>query len=467
METEIHLSTMSPVRERIGFWMTQATRVSFGILLFSSGSMWQWRDILRRMPPVYSGYTDFFLYPSDLFLGLTLLFGLLAPLVAGQKLQRGPWYLTFPLAALVLLSFISTFVSVDPPLTLYHSFRVLMLLGLYLVLVNTLLPPVWVAVPLALAVLVQSTVGILQFVNQSSIGLQAWGELILDPATTGVSILRYDSVRILRAYGLTDHPNLLGGFLAFALIFILGYYFSAAHRARYLMLIPFALGVVALFYTFSRAAQVALGAGVAVMLLALWRHALRQRPQWRPVALVTGVVVLALVVPVLNNQRLIAQRVGQGNAFSENVGEQRSLVERDVLIESANRVFYQRELLGVGNGALPLGMFYLDKEFPGDQYDYQPAHMVLLVAAAELGLFGGFLWGWLMLAPLLVVWMRRAYIIAQPWAAAVAASVVVMLVVGFVDYYPWFWQPGRLWQWSAWGLFAAVFAVQFSRGVNE
>lgn len=450
---------MSPVRERAGYWLTQATRVSFGGVLFTSPSMWQWIDEMRRMPPVYSGYTDFFLYPSDLFLGLTVLFGVLGPLVSGQKLKRGAWYLTTPLAALVLLSFVTTLVSVDPPLTLYHSLRFLELFGLYVVLVNTLIPTVWIAVPIALAVLMQSIVAILQFINQSSVGLQAWGELTLDPANTGVSILRYDAVRILRAYGLTDHPNLLGGFLAFALIFVLGYYFSATHRARHLLLLPFALGVVALFFTFSRTAELALGLGVALMLLALWRGAQRPRVQLRNVVIVAAIVLIALLVPVLNNQRLIAQRVGQGNAFSENVGEQRSLVERDALIESANRVFYQRQLLGVGNGALSLGMFFLDKQFPRKQYDYQPAHLVLLVAAAELGLFGAFLWAWLMLAPLLVMWVRRTLIVAQPWAAAVAAVVVVMLVVGFFDYYPWFWQPGRIWQWSAWGLFAAIFAT--------
>lgn len=454
--------------------MTYATRFAFAALLFSSPWMTQWVDVLRRVPPVYSGYTDFFVYPSDLFLALTLTFGFLAVFVAPKKFQRGPWFLTLPLAALVGLSFASTLTGVDPSLTLYHSIRFLALFGLYLVLVNVNMPPDWVALPLVAAVMLQSAVAILQFTSQASLGLQNWGELMLDPAQTGTSILRIGDLRILRAYGLTDHPNLLGGLLAFALLIILGYYFVLAtassqtrRRARYLLYVPLLFGVVALFYSFSRSAQLAFALGVVVLLVALLREPTQRLFRVRELALLGVVGLLGVAAPIVTsatNQQLLALRVGQADAFEHNVSEARSLNERDVLTESANRIFYQRQFLGVGNGALPLGMFYLDPAYPKEAYDYQPAHFVVLVAAAELGLFGAFLWAWLMLAPLLAVWIRRAQFFAQPWAAALAAVMVMLLVVSFADYYTWLWQAGRLWQWSAWGLFAAVLS---SRGVNE
>lgn len=462
------MNTLSPARERVGSFLGLAARLAFATLLFSSPWMLQWLDVLRRIEPVYSGYTDFFIYPSDLWLGLTLLFGLTAPLVSGAKFKCGPWYLTLPLAALVVLSFVSAPGRVDPALSLYHSVRFVALFGLYLVLVNTPLKPAWVAVPLALAILVQSSVGIAQFIGQSSIGLQSWGELVLDPAQTGVSILRHDNSRILRAYGLTDHPNLLGGFLAFALIFVLGYDLDstpAKHdRVRYLFLVPLAMGTVALVYTFSRSAQLAFGVGALFIVLTSVRLPARRRRTLIDLGVAAAVLLVATSVPIVTNQRLIAQRVGQGNAFNENSGEVRSLVERDELIESANRIFYQRPLLGVGNGALTLGMYYLDREFPKDTYYYQPAHLVPLVVAAELGIFGGFFWLWLMAAPLVVMWRRRSQIVSSRWMATVAAALLVLLIVSFFDYYPWFWQSGRLWQWSVWGLFAAVFSI---RGVNE
>ena len=463
METKIWNTTVWS-RERVSAWGLLAARVSFALLLICSASMWQWLDVQRRVPPVYSGYTDFFVYPSDVFLVLTIVFGLLGIFISKRKITRGPWYLTLPLGALVLLSFVSTLASVDAELTLYHSLRWLVLFGLYLVLCNLALPAKWIVLPLALGVLVQGGVGILQFIRQSSLGLQFLGELHLDPLETGASILRYDDVRILRAYGLTDHPNLLGGFLAFALIFILGYYFALANsasrerRARFLWLLPFGVGILALFYTFSRAAQLAFFLGVVVLFVASLREPTQRSSrvrEWFVLALLVGGV---LAVPFVNNQRLIAQRVGQDNAFSENVGEARSLDERDELTNSANRLFYAHQLWGVGNGALTLAMYYLDKEFPKDVYYYQPVHFVLLVAATELGLVGGFFWLWVMVAPLIAMWVRRTQLIQNPWVAAMAAGIVVMLVIGFFDYYPWLWQAGRLWQWSAWGLFAAIFS---------
>lgn len=459
--------TLAP-RTRVAELLTLATRVAFAALLFSSPWMVQWLDIKRRVEPVFAGYTDFFLYPSDLFLGLTVALGLLAPLVAGAPLKRGPRFFFFPFLLLVALSFVSALMSIDPALTIYHSVRMLFLFGLYLALVNIPLRAEWVAIPLALAVMVQGSVGIAQFFNQSSLGLQGWGELSLNPAETGVSILRYDDLRILRAYGLTDHPNLLGGFLTFALVYILGYYLHPAHgRARYLFLAPLALGIVALFFTFSRSAELAFGIAAALMIIALLQDKPAQRQRARDLGIAIVLCAFLLLPAVVNNQRLLAQRAGLANAFSENVGEERSLVERDELLESANRLFYRHQLSGVGNGALALGMFYLDKEFPREQYYYQPAHLVVLDVAAELGILGGFVWLWLMLAPLAVMWQKRARFISDAWCAAIAAAVVVTFVVGLFDYYPWIWQSGRIWQWSAWGLFAAVFVSIPSRGVHE
>lgn len=446
--------------------VTRAGLFAFAALLIVSPSMWQWLDVERRLPPVFSGYTDFFIYPSDLFLVLTIVLSLGGRVISGKRVRRGPWYLTIPLTALVILSFISAILGVDPALTFYQSLRFLLLLGLYLAIINLPLSAAWVAIPLALAVLIQSLVGILQFVFQGSVGLYFLGELKLNPADTGASILRIGDARFLRAYGLTDHPNLLGGFLAFALIIILGYYFAlarsrlpTARRARYWLLVPLVVGALALFYTFSRAAQLALGIGVVVLLVALLREQTQRLLHLRDLAILAALLIIALGLPVLTNQRLIALRVGQENAFQDNVSEARSLNERDVLTDSANRVFYQRQFLGVGNGALPLGMYWLDKDFPKDAYDYQPAHLVVLVAAAELGLPGGFLWIWLMFSPLAVIWRQRALVVADPWKAGIAAVVLVMLVVGLFDYYPWLWQSGRIWQWSAWGVFAAVFAA--------
>jgi O-antigen ligase len=448
----------SLARERVANASLSAARLAFALLLFFSPFTLRMALVVRPVGNIFPSYTDFSVYASDVFLLLTLGFWLLSQIVSGRPLRRGPWFLTWPIVGIVALSWIGVITGIDPALTFYNSIRFTLLLGLYIFLVNLQLNPVGVALPLALGLLLQTSVASAQFYQQHSVGLGAWGELTLDPADSGTSILRVGDVRVLRAYGLTEHPNVLGGFTAFGLVLTLGCYLHEAGRSRwrYLLLLPLAIGGVGLFLTFSRAAAFAFLAGVTLLTLSvIWPPMKR----WRRVLDISlaGVVMLAAAaLPIATNRQLIAERIGQSNSFVDNSNEQRSLAERDALMESANRVFYTHEIFGVGNGALPLAMFKFDDQFQ-KQYYYQPAHFVLLDAAAELGLVGGMLWLWLLVAPALAVWIKKSQILTNPWFAAAAAAVLIITIVGFYDYYPWLGVPGRVWQWSAWGLFGAAF----------
>lgn len=433
-----------------------AARLALVGLLFASPWMTRWLVIARPTGNIFQDYTDFILYPADVLALLTLGLWAVSLLLSPHRLRRGPWYLTFPLIGLVIMSWLSALTGVDPALTLYHSVRFTALLALYFFLVNADLKPAWVIIPLALAVFIQGSVAIAQYGAQRSVGLYWLGELGLDPRESGPSILRDGDMRILRAYGLTQHPNLLGGFLAFAFILILGYYFEPAHgRARYFLLAPLAVAALGLFFSFSRSAVMGLAVALVAAGALIAGDAPRRGTALRDAAILALVLAGVLVLPVFNGRQILAQRIGLENAFILNSNESRSLTERDALVDSANRLFYARQILGVGNGALPLAMYLLDPDFRREFY-YQPAHVTLLDAAAELGIAGGFLWLWLMVAPALIVLYRRRDFVAAPWRAAVFGAVLVMLVVGFVDYYPWLTESGRIWQWSAWGLFAAA-----------
>src|SRR5581483_6243504 len=252
---EPHMTfSLSRIREYAVLVFAFLARLSFAIVLFLSPLAYRTTLVERRIGNVYSSYTDFFIYPADYFIAACLFFGVIAVLFAGRGIRRGPWYLTYPLCLIIVLSWGGVFSGIDAQLTVYHSLRLTLLLGLYFVLVNVPMSPHWVGLALAAGVMVQGSVAFGQFQQQHSLGLYDWGELILDPMQTGPSIVRDGTLRVLRVYGLTDHPNLLGGFFTFALILILGYYFAAAHtRARYLLLVPIAIGSTALVFTFSRA----------------------------------------------------------------------------------------------------------------------------------------------------------------------------------------------------------------------
>jgi O-antigen ligase/polysaccharide polymerase Wzy-like membrane protein len=445
-------------RERLAAGLVAVARLAFAALLFTSPFALRWTLLERRVGNVFSSYTDFSFYASYFFLLLILCLWVLSLISSPRPLRRGPWFLTWPIVGLVVLSWIGVVTGIDPALTLYHSVCFTLLLGLYLFLVNEQLAPIWVAVPLALGILLQAFVAFAQFDWQHSAGLAAWGELTLDPSDSGTSILRVGDVRILRAYGLTEHPNILGGFFALGLVLMLGYYLYMpdSPRGRYLFLVPLALGGVGLLLTFSRAAALAFLAGAGLLAIVVaWLPSTRSR-RLMDIALAAFVMLTAAGLPIVVNLQLIEQRIGQGNSFVDNSNEQRSLAERDALMASANRIFNKYPIIGVGNGALPLAMYKFDDQFQKEYY-YQPAHFVLLDSAAELGLPGGMFWLWLLVTPALALWFKRSQVLVNPWLSATLGALLVITIVGFYDYYPWLDMPGRLWQWSAWGLFGAAF----------
>jgi hypothetical protein len=79
-------------------------------------------------------------------------------------------------------------------------------------LINHPVPVKTIAWALAASTLLQAVVGVGQAWLGHSIGLSWLGEADLDPSVRGTSIVESGGQRFLRAYGLTVHPNVLGGF---------------------------------------------------------------------------------------------------------------------------------------------------------------------------------------------------------------------------------------------------------------
>jgi len=71
--------------------------------------------------------------------------------------------------------------------------------------------------------LIESLIGIIQFIIQHSIGLTLLKESVISPSIPGVAKLILGGQKYIRAYGLFPHPNILGGFLLFSIIITLLY----------------------------------------------------------------------------------------------------------------------------------------------------------------------------------------------------------------------------------------------------
>src|SRR2546423_6478166 len=117
-----------------------------------------------------------------------------AQMLVRRRICGGPALLSVPRAALTAVSGLSVLASADPLLSASHVVRLLLLFGLYLFVVNEVRALSFIGVAVGLQVAIQSVVSIVQILGQHSMGLEAWGELTLDPGWSGVSIVYAEGV---------------------------------------------------------------------------------------------------------------------------------------------------------------------------------------------------------------------------------------------------------------------------------
>jgi O-antigen ligase len=373
-----------------------------------------------------------------------------------RRIRVGPLFVALPVTGLLVVSWLGIAASIDPVLTAQTAlvFALVTALGVYVL--NEVDDFERLAIPLMAMIVVQAVVAIGQVVAQSSIGLTDLGEQILVPASGGISIVAADDgTALLRAYGLTDHPNILGGILAFALIILASVRGLAGHRSTGRWVV-FAIGVVVLFLTFSRAGWIAyaMGTAVAVAMLAV----MGDRPAVRRLLLASAGAALVCAPLVVAFAPSIASRVNLAGPIG---AETRSIEERFALAEGAIRIFLDRPLLGVGLGTLPEAMVVPEAGFNAQQ----AAHVVLLDVAAETGVVGAACYLVLLVAP----WIALVRARTRWTPALVAASGVLAAVttVGFLDHYTWTTPAGLIWVAIALGLWAAAYRAAASGGVDR
>ncbi len=162
---------------------------------------WRHRVWVHRPPfEIHYALNDFIAYTSD--------YAMLALLAVGwtwwamrhrRRLRGGPWFVTGPLAAMLVWTAVSAAWAVDPAYAGYRALRQLVLLGFYLLLINLPIGRRWVVGGIALSVAVQAEVGLLQVARGRSLGLARLGEVTLNPEWSGLSVVMRGKDRWLRA----------------------------------------------------------------------------------------------------------------------------------------------------------------------------------------------------------------------------------------------------------------------------
>lgn len=407
--------------------------------------------LARTEPQVYREYTDIMFYASDFFLIIALIARAVELLRDGKKITLEPEIFSYALIMLTLISSFSALFSVDTQLSAYNSARLLSLLLLYLFLANEE-PSLKLFLPLSMMIVLNAIPAIMQFLLQGSIGLYTLGELPLDPSWPGISIIYFSGTRYLRAYGLTDHPNILGGSICLGLLLITAFMKHVNQPAKAFLNGVFVLGALGLLFTFSRSAGIAFIVGT--MMTAIWLIKLKWREETKNLTWLY-ISTLMVIFPFLwVNLPLFEMRLNLSGSINSNPQEIQSLGERKLLNKTANELFLSQPFTGVGLSALPIA---IKEKYPDFPVAYQPAHFVLLDVAAETGIIGALFFTILILAPWLLMIYHRERLQFTPSLVISSSTLVAVIILGFFDYYPWLLTPGRYWQWLAFGFWANVF----------
>lgn len=340
----------------------------------------------------FNTYTSFFLYASDVFLLLSLLFFGIERVFVGSRLvlwfkgtaqadqgksQISLGYEPFTLLLLLFVALLlaSVFVADFAALAFWQSFRFVELLILYFLVVNQVLPVRKILWFLIGGFAFQSVLACLQYIFQGSVGLSFLGEPFLSADTPGVAKFDFGESKIVRAYGTLPHPNVLGGLLVLVLLWgstLLRKTFGENLRKKFLWMAGIAVLLLAgLLLTFSRSAFLALAAGVLVFF-----SLSEKKVRFRYLALGASVMLFLVVLFQIQGplmERFLLQDLNTGGAATERLAYLR-----------ISRTMFLTEPFGVGLGHFTLVMqsFSDIKMAP---WLLQPVHNVFLLILNEAG----------------------------------------------------------------------------------
>jgi O-antigen ligase len=424
-------------------------RIFFALTIVLMPLRFRYVLLERPLPDIYHDFTDFLLFGSDITLLLLLVSWVLSLLLAPRSLRFGPKFLWIPMSALILTSLGTAFTSLDVALSLYHTVRLIALFVFYLYIINEIHSALLIYISAAIQVITQALVALAQFFLQHSIGLQAFGEHILDPQVLGVSIVSTGYTRVLRAYGLTESPNVLGGCLAFCLILLFSLYIYGEQRRRRGLSLIILLGLLGLFVTFSRSAWLALFSSTAILVWAL--IASRDWQKLKSFAWL-GIISIILLLPLVwGYSGYVGARLNYGDSYETNRYENQSIQLRLALNSFAIHIFLDKPFTGIGLGAAALAVKKYYSQI------FVPPHFVLLVVAMETGILGLVSYLSSLFLPFVILARKRIKLHQRPMLLTACALIIAMSVVGLFDIYPWLFQPGRLWQWLAWGFWVLAY----------
>jgi O-antigen ligase len=234
---------------------------------------------------------------------------------------------------------------------------------------------------LILSALIQSMIGISQFLLQDSGSVPMIGFGSHEAWQAGTSVLKTVSYRFLRAYGTFPHPNIYGWFLSVSL-FVLVYRAMSVSSGLRRRLLVIALPVMSLglLVSFSRSAWAGLVLGLVFLSVSGFRSA-KSGAGKRIASVLAATILLSATVFAVLLRDAFFPRFDAGTVSVEGSVTDRIATYRDSLA-----IFREHPVTGIGIGNSTAGILRSDPNRP--VWSVQPAHDVPLLVLSELGVPG-------------------------------------------------------------------------------
>jgi len=333
--------------------------------------------------------------------------------------------------------------------------------------------------------LIQAVIAIFQFIIQHSLGLIWLKESIISPDISGVAKIEFGGQKLIRAYGLMPHPNILGGFLVLSIILslIIKHYFKInkttknqdGHKSfmwnilssNIFMNLSVLVQLIALILTFSKSAILGLVFSLSYLLF---------RSRGKQI-LLFHVKQLFLILFVCLLLALISVYIFNLD-FHLFLNQGISL--RKAQIDVSRETMPDKLILGYGMGQY-VNQLNIVTRGTLEYWQYQPLHNVFLLILSELGFVGLFvfiIFLWKLLRPIVIVpCLPRSKELFHPsrnvprgtfygagmeqffcyWGGTIFKVILMAFIfIMLFDHYFWDIQQGQIMLWLVLGIMAGL-----------
>lgn len=353
---------------------------------------------------------------------------------------KRPSSIWFTLVAFLIISFLSIYWAGNQEVAIIAFIRLLEGAGLFWMIWKMSWKKQMMIAWIASAV-GQSILAIWQMIVRYIPANKWFGLAAQDPGILGTPVIETAVSRSLRAFGSFPHPNILGGFLIIALVFL--FYFYAVHACRRgnvssptwnwqlaLSVASILVITTGMCLSFSRSAWLALVLVIITLFIFQKNRAIVAR--YALLILIPAIVFTVLAPDLVFSRLSLGDRV-----------EAISVSQRSAQYIESFKLVKDYFLQGVGIGNYTSAIY--DQVDSGKKYwEYQPAHNSFLLILTEIGVFG-----LLVFVILLIYLVKNIGIKKNPLGLAILTSLLILLIF---DHYSWSLRAGALILWSGLGL---------------